>query len=88
MKKLIKSYKFWTSLAGAVGLLFALISEHIGLKIDAEGIKEIIMAFCGVLIVFGIVKKPNNSQKLEEIDLTENSVSFNNDEKELKDDNI
>jgi len=62
MKKLIKSYKFWTTLAGAVGLFITAISQHIGINISADGVKEIIMAFCGVLVVFGFVKKPSTSE--------------------------
>lgn len=64
MKKLIKSYKFWTALAGSVGILLTAISEEIGITINVEGVKEIIMALFGVLVVFGIVKKP--SQKFQE----------------------
>lgn len=65
MKNLIKSYKFWTSLAGAIGLLVTAISEHLGIVISAEGVKEIIMAICGILIVFGVVKKPTNKDTTE-----------------------
>ena len=64
MKKLITSYKFWTAFAGAVGLLLTAISEHIGIEINADGVKEIIMSFCGVLIVFGVVKKPTQKQEI------------------------
>ena len=63
MKKLLKSYKFWTALAGSAGILLTAISEQIGITINVDGVKEIIMALCGVLVVFGIVKKP--SQKLQ-----------------------
>lgn len=70
MKKLIKSYKFWTALAGAVGLLLTAISEHIGININADGAKEIIMAICSILVVFGIVKKPNKTQN-DDINLSE-----------------
>lgn len=79
MKNLIKSYKFWTALAGSVGLLFTLISEHLGVSLNAQGAKEIIMAICSVLIVFGVVKKPNLKQEEpKEINLTESlGVSLN-----------
>lgn len=58
MKKLIKSYNFWTALAGSVGLLVVSIGKMLGYEIQAQGVEEVIMAICGVLIVFGIVKKP------------------------------
>lgn len=65
MLKLLKSYKFWTALAGAVGVLFVALSDTFGIKINAEGVKEIIMSICGILIVFGIVKKPKTQEKKE-----------------------
>ncbi|MBE7075287.1 MAG: hypothetical protein E7376_04845 [Clostridiales bacterium] len=58
MKKLIKSYSFWTSLAGALGLLAVSIGKLCGIQITASGVEEIVMAVCGVLVVFGIVTKP------------------------------
>ena len=71
MKKLIKSYKFWTALAGSMGLLLTAISEHIGIYINAEGAKEIIMALCSVLVVLGVVKKPNKQEAPQEVNLNE-----------------
>ena len=73
MKKLIKSHKFWVSLAGALGLLAVTINKHFGITINAKGIEEIVMAICGLLIVLGIVKKDktqtssNQQQKDENI---------------------
>ena len=79
MKKLIKSYKFWTALAGSVGLLLTAISEHIGIYINAEGAKEIIMALCSVLVVFGVVKKPNKQEAPQEVNLNETDGVSNGD---------
>ena len=85
MKKLIKSYKFWTALAGAMGLFVTAISEHIGINISAEGVKEIIMAFCGVLVVFGIVKKPNTSETQNLSEQTEQTQDqLNSAEKDVE----
>ena len=72
MKKLVKSYKFWTSFAGAVGVFLMALSDVIGIQIDTDGVKECIMAFCSVLIVFGIVKKPATKQNRDEIVLNSN----------------
>lgn len=66
MKKLIKSYKFWTALAGAVGLLVVSFAKIFGYSISSNGIEEFIMAICGVLVVFGVVKKPKSKQKEED----------------------
>ncbi|MBQ7884851.1 MAG: hypothetical protein IJ318_01995 [Clostridia bacterium] len=63
MKKLIKSYSFWTALAGAVGLLVVSIGKIFGIQIAATGVEETIMALCGVLVVFGVVKKPKDNSK-------------------------
>lgn len=68
MKKLIKSYKFWTTLAGAVGLLVVSFAKIFGYSISSNGIEEFIMAICGVLVVLGVVKKPKSKQKDETID--------------------
>lgn len=63
MLKLLKSYKFWTAFAGAVGVLFMALSDTFGITINVDGVKEIIMSICGILIVFGIVKKPKKEEQ-------------------------
>lgn len=73
MKKLIKSYNFWTALAGSVGLLVVSIGKMLGYEIQAQGVEEVIMAICGVLIVFGIVKKPTSKTVNKEQEEANNS---------------
>ena len=68
---MIKTYNFWVSLAGAVGLLAVSIGKMFGYQIEAEGVSEIIMAICGVLIVFGIVKKPKTEEDAKEQDTSD-----------------
>lgn len=63
MLKLLKSYKFWTAFAGAIGVLFMALSDTFGITINVDGVKEIIMSICGILIVFGFVKKPKNEKQ-------------------------
>lgn len=63
MKKLIKSYSFWTAFAGSIGLLAVSIGKVFGYEISATGVEEVVMAICGVLIVFGVVKSPKNTTK-------------------------
>lgn len=63
MKKLIKSYNFWTTLAGSIGLLAVSIGKVFGYEISATGVEEVVMAICGILIVFGVVKSPKNTTK-------------------------
>lgn len=62
--KLIRSYKFWVSLSGALGILVVAICKAFGYAIEATGIEEIVMSICGVLIVFGIVKKPKEKDEM------------------------
>ena len=58
MKKLIKSYRFWTALAGSTGLLVVSTAKIFGVTISSTAVEDFIMAICGVLVVLGIVKKP------------------------------
>lgn len=76
MKKLIKSYKFWTALAGATGLLVVSIAKIFGFSISSAPIEEVIMAICGVLVVFGIVKKPEKQEEKVDDNEQENSENL------------
>ena len=68
IKQLIKSYGFWTALAGAVVVLVNAIGRAFGFFVEEEIISNIIMAIAGVLVVFGIVTmpKPIEEEKDEE----------------------
>ncbi len=63
MKKLIKSYRFWTALAGSAGLLVVSTAKIFGVTISSTAVEDFIMAICGVLVVLGIVKKPKSKEK-------------------------
>ena len=63
MKKLIKSYRFWTALSGSVGLLVVSAAKIFGVTISSNAVEDFIMAICGVLVVLGIVKKPKSKEK-------------------------
>lgn len=78
MKNLIKSYKFWTALSGAVGLLVVCVAKIFGFCISSAPIEEAIMAVCGVLVVFGIVKKPKSQGETTKTS-DENSTFSEND---------
>lgn len=84
MKKMIKSYKFWTALAGALGLLAVSIAKIFGFTISSAVIEDAIMAFCGVLVVLGIVQKPKNSTNNN----TENIAEIENSNMPQNDDNF
>ena len=57
MKKLLKSYSFWTTLAGALGALAVTLSNVFGFAINSKEVENAIMGICGVLVAVGIVPK-------------------------------
>ena len=69
LKNLIKSYGFWTALAGAVVVLVNALGRAFGFFVEEEIISNIIMAVAGLLVVFGVVTMPKStktSEKTEE----------------------
>lgn len=68
IKNLIKSYGFWTALAGALVILTDAISKAFGFVIKSDAISDIVMAVAGVLVVFGVVSVPKEiyEQKQDE----------------------
>lgn len=58
MKQRIKQYSFWTGLSAAVVILVTSLSKAFGFSFKEEIISDIIMAVCGVLVVFGVVNSP------------------------------
>lgn len=58
MKNKIKSYGFWTALAGAVVVLINALGRMFGFSVDNEIITNVIMAIAGLLIVLGVVTMP------------------------------
>ena len=63
LKKRIKTYKFWVALSSAVVILAKSLGEAFGFEVSQEIIDNIIMGFCGVLVVIGIVDKPGASEE-------------------------
>ena len=58
MKNKIKSYGFWTALAGAVVVLVNALGQMFGFSVDNEIITNVIMAIAGLLVVLGVVTMP------------------------------
>ena len=58
MKKLVKSYGFWTALAGAVVVLVQALGKLFGFSIAEEVVSNLIMSIAGILVVFGVVVIP------------------------------
>lgn len=90
MKNKIKSYGFWTALAGAVVVLINALGKAFGFSIDNEVVTNVIMAIAGVLVVLGVVTMPkgedsNQQGESEETDAKSESetLSSTEDEKDL-----
>lgn len=66
LKTLIKSYGFWTALAGALVVLIGAIGDICGFQIKDELVTNIIMAIAGVLVVFGVVSMPGKEEPKKE----------------------
>ena len=49
------------------------LADTLNIKINVDGVKECIMALCGILVVFGIVKKPNKNINKNSIELNQTS---------------
>ena len=72
MKSKLKSYSFWISVAGAVGIVINNIGKFFGFSFDSVVLTEIVDSVCGVLILFGIItisksdtSKKDDAEKLE-----------------------
>ena len=63
LKSLVKSYSFWTALAGALVILVNALGNIFGFKIEEKLIRDIVMAVAGVLVAFGIVTLPASTKE-------------------------
>ena len=78
MKQRFKSYKFWVALSAALIIFIQALGKAFHFSIDPTVIDGIVMGFCGVLVVFGFVDKPENKEG-EESDEEDNSKSEKKD---------
>lgn len=90
MKNKIKSYGFWTALAGAVVVLVNALGQMFGFSVDNEIITNVIMAIAGLLVVLGVVTMPkgedgNQQGESEETNAESESETLSSaeDEKDL-----
>ena len=66
MKNKIKSFGFWTALAGAVVVLINALGSVFGFQVQEELVRNIIMAIAGVLVVLGVVTMPKSDSTTKE----------------------
>ena len=85
-----RSYSFWISVAGAVGIVFNNIGKYFGFSFDSQILTNIVDSVCGVLILFGIItiSKSDNSgdEYSNNIDSENIQISDNNQKSQNNDD--
>ena len=79
LKDRIKSYKFWIALSASLVILLKTLGDALNFEVSEDIVNGIVMGFCGVLVVFGVVEKPTTSQETEETE-TSNSQDKTNEE--------
>ena len=60
---MIKSYGFWTALAGAMVVLVQALGECFGFAVKDEVVSGVVMAIAGVLVVCGVVTMPKKKDE-------------------------
>ncbi len=87
LKNLMKSYSFWTALAGALVILVNSLGAVFGFQIEEKLISDIVMAVAGVLVAFGIVTLPASTKDktTESDDSQQSSVEEKNQQNEDND---
>ena len=83
MKSKLKSYSFWISVAGAVGIVINNVGKFFGFSFDSVVLTEIVDSVCGVLILFGIItiSKTDGSKKVD-AEKSENEIVLNSNQTE------
>lgn len=87
MKNKIKNYSFWVGLSGAVVVLVEAIGKAFGFIPDGQIASDIIMAIAGVLVIFGVVSMPtetNSNQNIEQNVEKENNKQNQDENKNKK----
>lgn len=63
LKNIIRSYSFWTTLAGALCILMSALGRAFSFKVEEKIISDIVMAVAGVLVAVGIVNMPPKKEE-------------------------
>ena len=89
LKNLVKSYSFWTALAGALVILINSIGNIFGFQIEEKLVSDIVMAIAGVLVAFGVVTLPSSTKgnpQQQETETNEDPAQNEQQEDEQSDD--
>lgn len=82
MKEKIKSYGFWTALAGALVVLVDALGDLFGFSVSDEIVSGVVMAVAGVLVVLGVVTMPKGEKKEKGEETPANEEKTENDSEE------
>ena len=75
-----RNYGFWISLLGAILLFLQVLGQMCGFSIDNEQISAVVTAFCGILVVLGVLIKNDEDDKNDSEDIDEtDEIDENND---------
>lgn len=89
LKNLVKSYSFWTALAGVLVILINSIGNIFGFQIEEKLVSDIVMAIAGVLVAFGVVTLPSSTKdktQQQETETNEDPAQNEQQEDEQSDD--
>ena len=58
MKDKLKSYSFWVSLLGTIGIIVQSILKEFGIAFNQQALDSVITGICGILVLFGVCSAP------------------------------
>ncbi len=80
--KKFQNYSFWVSLSAGIILLLNSLGRAFGFKIENKVVEDFIMSIAGVLVILGIVSKPDRNEKNHE------AINEEENEEENKNENM
>ena len=66
LKKRIKTYSFWVSMASAVLLIISTLGKKFNFSVDEKMYNDLFSAFCAILILLGVIVPPTKKEKKEQ----------------------
>ena len=78
MKNNFFSYAFWVAVTGAIVIFLQNLGRVVGFDFNSTAFESIVLSFCGVLVVLGVLNKDKNE---EGEDLPDSNNPKNNNEK-------
>ena len=82
LKNKIKTTSFWLGVGGSVIILLNCLSNLFGIEICADFVEDLVVSFCSVLVMLGIITKKtdNDDDKITKEELISEIENFKNDD--------